>query len=180
MFSLATKIRMQRAPSTNSRSEVVEVAERREGTSLGLRMAGAALVGASLLALGCGQQTPPEERVTASDVKQQTGTAVDSAAQLAEQERSDFQKATQQELDEIKVELEGLKREAGAAQGATKQKLQQQVQELEEKWNTADAKLAALRAEGAQAWAAMKEQGPRRTDRPQGVVSGGPPRHDES
>jgi DNA repair exonuclease SbcCD ATPase subunit len=154
MLSLATRIWMQREPSTTSRSEI---AGRREGTSFGLRVAGAALLGASLLAVGCGQQTPPEERVTVNDVKQQTGEVLDSAAQLA-QERSDFQQATQQELDEIKTELEALKREADSAQGAARQKLQRQVQELEEKWNTADAKLAALRAEGAQAWAAMKEQ----------------------
>ena len=48
--------------------------------------------------------------------------------------------------------------EADSAQGAARQKLQGQVRLLEEKWSVAEAKLAALRAQTAQAWAAMQEQ----------------------
>ena len=58
-------------------------------------MVAAALLAAALLSSGCGEQAPPE-RVTANDVKQQTGEALDAAAQLARQERNDFQRAAQE------------------------------------------------------------------------------------
>ena len=58
----------------------------------------------------------------------------------------------------MKAELEALKREADSAQGAAREKLQRQVQLLDEKWNAAEAKLAALRAQSEQTWAAMQEQ----------------------
>ena len=118
---------------------------------------GAALLAATLLSAGCGDQAPPE-RVTSNDVKQQTGAALDAAAQLAQQEKNDFQRAAQEELDEMKAELDALRREADAAHGAARQELQQQVRLLEEKWSVAEAKLAALRTQSAQAWAAMQEQ----------------------
>jgi hypothetical protein len=115
------------------------------------------LLAAALFSAGCGEQAP-SERVTANDVKQQTAEALAGAAQLAQQEKNDFQRAVQEELDEMKVELDALRRETDAAQGKARQELQQQVQLLEEKWSVAEAKLAALRTQSAQAWAAMEEQ----------------------
>jgi hypothetical protein len=130
----------------------------RDRTSAGLRVAGVALLGAALLAAGCGEQTPSESRMSANDVRQQTEEALDATAQLAQQEKNDFQQAAQRELDDIRAELDALKREAESATGAAKQTLQQQVQLLEEKWHAAEAKLTALRVESAETWAGMKEQ----------------------
>ncbi len=125
----------------------------------GLRIVCAALLGASLLALGCGeQQSPPQTSMSADDVKKETGEALDAAAQLAQQEKDEFLLATREEMDEIKADVATLKQEAAAAQGEAKQKLERQVAELEEKWNAADAMVAALRAESAEAWADMKQQ----------------------
>jgi parvulin-like peptidyl-prolyl isomerase len=148
MSLLVTRIRQQHLRGITGRTE---------RTGIGFGIARVALLGAALLAAGCSDQAPPD-RVTANEVKQQTDEALDAAAQLAQQERNDFQQAAQQELDEIKSELHALKREADSAQGTAREKLQRQVQLLEEKWNAAEAKLAALRAEGAQTWDAMKEQ----------------------
>lgn len=155
MNALGTKIRMQHARSTVSDREV---GGPRDRTSVRLRVAGAALLGAALLGVGCGEQTPSESRVSANDVRQQTEEALDVTAQLAQQEKNDFQQAAQQELDDLKAELDALKREAESAQGAAKQTLQKQVQLLEEKWRAAEATLTALRAESAETWAGMKEQ----------------------
>jgi hypothetical protein len=127
-------------------------------TGVALRAAGAALLGATLLAIGCGEQTSSESRVSANDAKQEAEEALDVTAQLAQQEKNDFQQAAQEELDQIKAELEALKRDAESAQGAVKQNLQQQVQLLEEKWRAVDAKLSALRAESARTWVDMREQ----------------------
>jgi gas vesicle protein len=154
MLALVTKIRMQHARTTATDREVG--AQNRTG--VGLRVAGAALLGAALLAVGCGEQTPSEGRVSANDLKQQTEEALDVTAQLAQQEKNDFQQAAQQELDDIKAELDALKHEAQSARGAAKQALQKQVQLLEEKWRAAEATLTALRMESAQTWAGMKEQ----------------------
>jgi hypothetical protein len=96
--------------------------------------------------------------MSADDVKKETGEALDTAAQFAQQEKAEFLLATREEMDEIKADLAALKRDAAAAQGAAKQKLERQVAELEEKWNAADAMVAALRAESAEAWADMKQQ----------------------
>jgi hypothetical protein len=148
-------MRMQRACSIISDREVTTPSDR---TGVGLRVAGAALLGAALLAAGCGERTSSESRVSANDVKQQAEEALDVTAQLAQQEKNDFQQAAQQELDQIKAELEALKRDAESAQGATKQRLQQQLQLLEKKWRAAEAELSALRAESARTWADMKEQ----------------------
>jgi hypothetical protein len=155
MLALGTRIGTHHARWTVSDREVEESRDR---TSAGLRVAGVALLGAALLAVGCGEQTPNESRVSADDVKQQTEEALDTTAQLAQQEKDDFQQAAQRELDDIRAEMDALKREAESAQGAAKQTLQKQVQLLDEKWHAAEAKLAALRAESAQTWAGMKEQ----------------------
>jgi chromosome segregation ATPase len=126
---------------------------------VGLRLFGAALLGASLLAVGCDNtQTPTESAVTTEDVAKETGEAADTVARLAEQERNEFLQASRLEMEEIKADLEALKREAAAAQGEAKQKLDRQVAELEEKWNAADAKVAALRAETSEAWTEMKQE----------------------
>ncbi len=154
MSSLQSRIPTQSPGVTASAREI---AGRRRRTSVGFAIVAGGLLGAALLSAGCGEQGPPE-RVSASDVKRQTGEALDAAAQLAQQERNDFQRAAQEELEEMKAELDTLKREADSAQGAARQKLQRQVHLLEEKWSVAEAKLAALRAESQQAWAAMQEQ----------------------
>jgi len=155
MLALGTRIGTHHAGSTVSDREVKESRDR---TSVGLRVAGVALLGAAWLAVGCGEQTASESRVSADDVKQQTEEALDITAQLAQQEKNDFQQAAQRELDDIRAALDALKREAESAQGAAKQTLQKQVQLLEDKWRAAEATLTALRAESAETWAGMKEQ----------------------
>jgi len=163
MVLLARQIRIQLRRSTALARGTTERWRRATG-ACGLDSVRLALVGAALLIAGCGEQWPSEQvgandvRQQSGDVRQQTGEELDAAAQLAQQERIDFQRAAQEELDELKAELDALKREADSADGAAREKLQREVQLLEEKWNVAEAKLAALRAEGAQAWAAMQQQ----------------------
>ena len=125
----------------------------------GLRLIGGAMLGATLFALGCGNdQSPADGGAAGNEVRPNAGQALDSATQLAQQEKNDFVRATQQEMDEIKADLDSLKQKADSAQGAAKDKLDSQVRALEEKWNAADAKLAALRAEGVDTWGDMRQQ----------------------
>ena len=156
MHSYPNTIQVKYQPSITPQSQSWKLSG---CNSVGWRIVGGVLLSASLFTLGCGNdQLPAQSGATASDVKQQTGEALDAGARLAQQEKNEFLKASRQEMDEMKAELDALKREANAARGPAKEKLDQQVHELEEKWNAADAKVAALRAESAEAWAEMKQQ----------------------
>jgi len=120
------------------------------------RAASGVLLAASLFALGCNEAQTPQSGVTAGDVEKETGEALDVTAQLAKQERDEFIRATEQELAQLKSDLEALKQQAQAAQGKAKTRLDQQVSVLEEKWHAANAKMSALREKSAEAWQDLK------------------------
>jgi hypothetical protein len=155
MLSLPTRFQSKREQS----DRLLRGGSSSAAAGFALRLLGGTLLGATLFALGCGSDQPPAAGGTAgSDVTQQAEQGLDSSTRLAQQEKNDFVRATQQEMDEIKTDLDALKQKADSAQGAAKDKLDDQVRALEEKWNAADAKLAALRAEGVDTWADMKQQ----------------------
>jgi hypothetical protein len=87
-----------------------------------------------------------------------TRHAGEAAARLAGKEKNEFLQASRQQMDEIKSDLAALKREAHAAQGAAKEKLERRIAELDQKRNAADAKMAALRAEASEAWVQKKQE----------------------
>jgi DNA anti-recombination protein RmuC len=123
------------------------------------RIGGSALLVAALFALGCGNdQPPPRADATASDAKQPAGEAPAAAARIAQQEKSEFLQATQQEMEQIKLDLAALKRDAELSHGAAKQKLERQVRDLEEKWDALEAQVAALREQSAETWTDMRQQ----------------------
>ena len=116
----------------------------------------AMLLGASLFAAGCNSEQSPQGRVTGDDVKQEAKEALDATARLAQQEKDEFIRTTGEEMNQIKSDLESLKQRAQVAHGEGKAKLDAQVEQLEEKWNAAEAKVAELRAQSAETWQEMK------------------------
>jgi len=126
--------------------------------SAGWRTAFVLLAGAALLAAGCTQEQSPQGAVTPGEVQQEAAEATDAAARLAQQEKNEFLRAAEQEMSRLKSDLEVLKQQAQAARGKTRVTLDAQIALLEEKWNAAQAKVEALRAQSAEAWQDMKQE----------------------
>lgn len=117
------------------------------------------LLAATLFALGCSdEQATSQGGVSAADVKSETAQALDTAGNFAQQQKEEFLRATAQEMDRLKTDLDELGRESQSASDETREKLAQQVHALEEKWNAADAKMAALRSQTGEGFDALKQE----------------------
>jgi chromosome segregation ATPase len=100
------------------------------------------------LAAGCGeeQQAPPAQS------PQTQGAAPAPAQQEPAQEKEQYTKAVQKELDEIKLDIEALKSQATAASVESKEKLKQEVSTLEQKWEVAEKQFDDLKEASGDAW----------------------------
>lgn len=117
----------------------------------------AVLLGTSLAVFGCSKEEHPAKTdVTAADVRQQAKEAAGTAAQYVAQEKEEFVRASQQQLDRLKDQLASLNSQALAASGEAKIKLGAQIGKLDAQLKAVEAKLAALQAAGTEQWQEAK------------------------
>lgn len=122
------------------------------------RLTIAILLGTSLAAFGCSKEEQANSsRVSAEDVRKDTRQAVDTTAQFIEQEKDEFVRAAQRELEQLRDRLAMLKSQAQSATGEARDKLDAQAAQLEQQWQAAEAKLAELKAASAEEWRETKE-----------------------
>lgn len=114
-------------------------------------------VAASLTAFGCSKEVPPAKpEASAADVRQEATEAAGPAAQSAEQEKDQYIRDAQQELDRMKERVASLNSQAKAATGEAKAKLDAQVADLQAQWLVLDARLADLKRATAEKWQEAK------------------------
>ena len=84
----------------------------------------AALLGLALTLVACEkkeEKAPP--KVSVEDVKKQSKEALETAVQFAKQERDEFIRKAQEDLDALNGKLEQLKKKAQGETGESKDKL---------------------------------------------------------
>jgi hypothetical protein len=117
----------------------------------------AVMIGLTFILSACEkgeEKTPP--KVSSQDVKKEAQEAAGTAAQYAKQERDEFVKNAQKELDALGARVDEFKKQAQEATGDAKTKLDQQLKNLQEEQQVAEKKLADLKAASGNAWEDMK------------------------
>lgn len=94
--------------------------------------------------------------VTAKDVKHDAAQAADSAATYAEQERDEYIRQAQKEIDELRAGIDQLGVKARAARDDAKVRLEADIKTLDKKWDTTESKLGDVKAANARAWEKLK------------------------
>ena len=122
------------------------------------RLATVCLLATTLATAGCDKPPEPSTgRVSSQDVMQDAQHTADTAAKFAQQEKEDFIKASRQQLDEVKQDVAGLKRQAKEAKGDSKAKVDGQVDALERKWKLAELRMEELQQAGGDSWKDLKQ-----------------------
>jgi hypothetical protein len=122
------------------------------------RLTIAILLGTSLAAFGCSkEEQASSSRVSAEAVRKDTRQAVGTATQFIEQEKDEFVRAAQHEIDQLKDALARLKIQAKSATGEARDKLDAQAARIEPQLQAAEARLAELKAASAEKWRETKE-----------------------
>jgi polyhydroxyalkanoate synthesis regulator phasin len=122
------------------------------------RLTIAILAATSLALVGCGkEETPVKQDVTAKEVKQEAKEAVSAAAQYAQQGKDEFVKSAEMKMEELKAKTAQLKQDAQAASGEARANLERQIQALEEKSESTQARLSELKNSSGGAWQDMKQ-----------------------
>ena len=91
-----------------------------------------------------------------TDVRKETGEAVDAMTAKARQERDEFVAKAQKEMAELKKNMAALNKKAKKLSGEAKANLDQQVKNLEPELKAAEQKLADLKSATGEKWAELK------------------------
>jgi TolA-binding protein len=115
-------------------------------------------IAASLAAFGCSKEEAPPAKGEASavDVRKEATEAAGTAAAYVEQEKDQFIRDAQQELDRMEDRIASLNSRAKTATAETKAKLDAQVADLQAQWLVLEARLADLRKATAENWQEAK------------------------
>ncbi len=93
---------------------------------------------------------------TASDVKNKTKAAIDSAVDYTSEQKEDFQKKMETNLESLKSEIAELKTKAAEAQGHVQKKSEKSIVQLEKKQKELQVKLEKLKNSSGRTWSKMK------------------------
>ena len=93
---------------------------------------------------------------TAEDVKTKSKAAFDSAADYTAEQKEDFQKKMEANLESLKGEIADLKNKAAATQGHVQKKSEKTISQLEKKQKELNVKLDHLKKSSGRAWGKMK------------------------
>ena len=107
-----------------------------------------------LAAIGC-EQKPADRtpgKVTSEDVRRDAGQAVNTAAELSQQTKEEFEKKLDTRLKELDAEIAKLREKGRDLKDEAKAKWDQKMTELETKRDAARAKLAEVGHSSAEAW----------------------------
>ena len=112
---------------------------------------------AAVLAVSVGgYDIPAHADVIPKQVQHKVAQAADSAATYAEQERDQYARKAQAEIDELRAEIDRLGVKARTARDDVKAKLDTDIAALDRKRNGAERKLTDLKSAGASAWKHLK------------------------
>lgn len=111
------------------------------------------MVGLSLSIAGFARQARAD--VTSKEVKQNT-MAADSAATNSEQERNNYVRQVQKEVNELSIDIDRLATKARTTRDTAKAEFDKEIKVLGEKRVTAEQKLSELQAANAAAWTQLK------------------------
>jgi TolA-binding protein len=105
-------------------------------------------------ASGCERKPadPTSGKVTSEEVRGDAGQAVETAAELAQQTKEEFQKSLDARLTELDAEIDKLREKGRDLKDEAKADWDRRMADLETKRDAARAKLTELRDASAEAW----------------------------
>jgi len=109
---------------------------------------------AALAMISCSGEEPP---MSGSQVKEKAQEAVSATTQYIEQEKQEFVKNTQESMRDLESNMNELKKDIQAAGGKGDAQLQPYLKSFDNKLNSAQARLAALKDTSSEAWQDMKQ-----------------------
>lgn len=95
-------------------------------------------------------------RTDTTDVRKETGEAIDAATAKARQERDEFVAKAQNEMAELDKKMAELRKKAKKLGGGAKAKLDRQIRNLEPELKAAEQKLADLKSATGEKWEELK------------------------
>jgi len=100
--------------------------------------------------------SPQEEKVSPEAVKKQTEQALDTAKKYTLQQKEEYQKKVEAELNDLSNRIAQLKDKAAGLKGDALKALETHTADLKDKQKIAQDKLKQFEASSAQAWQDLK------------------------
>lgn len=107
------------------------------------------------LALGC-QESSPEAKRANDRAKKEVGEAADASAEALRQQREEYRKKINTDLERLDDQLKTWKEKANQAKGDARVRMQKQVADLEVKRDKLRERVKDLKADSKNAWEEMK------------------------
>jgi len=114
------------------------------------------LVGLALLVAGC-QPASPEAQHKRDEARRKSQEAAEATTAALRQEKEDYRRRIQKDLDELDAQLAQWKARAARATADGKTKLQKRVEELQAKRDRVKVRLDDLGADSKSAWAEVRK-----------------------
>ena len=100
----------------------------------------------------CSREQTPKTQVTPEDVKRDTQKAVQTTEAYAQQQKEEYQKKAEAELNELDRRIDELKAKTEKASAKAKAAMDQQTAELRKQQEVARQKLEELKGASASTW----------------------------
>ena len=117
------------------------------------------VLGFTALALACGkkEETPPAPKpVTEKQVKEQAQQALETLKTFTQQQKEAYQQKVSDQLAEMHKKLEGLKLQVAKAAPEVKARLEKELAEHQQDFDTLQKDLAELKTSTGKAWDELK------------------------
>jgi hypothetical protein len=116
------------------------------------------LGGISLAGCQDGPSTsPPNRKVTGEEVKKQAADALSTAKAFAQQQKEEYVKHLQSELEKLDAQLAAWKKKASSAKDDAKAGLEEKIQDLEKQRDSFRKKLDGFAKDSKDAWEDLKK-----------------------
>ena len=99
-----------------------------------------------------GNDSDQKEKLYMEDIKKEAKDALDTAKKFTQQEKDQYLKNMNSQLDSLKLDIANLKKDAQGASESTKQKMDQQIQTMESQVDSLEKKIENFGATTGKAW----------------------------
>ncbi len=99
-----------------------------------------------------GNDSEQKEKLSMEDIKKEATDALDVAKKFTQQEKDEYLKKMNNQIDTLKQDIANLKKDAQGASDSTKQKIDQQIQAMESQVDSLEKKIENFGTTTGKAW----------------------------